>query len=198
MEAGIRSRQSSMGVPKMRNSMPRARKCAAIDNPKGPAPTITISVLRIAAARCPLNEPSCGWGFFAMFLLKIISSVSGSLSRFQNDRICVTHLAYPCLDILVTILARNTRCAIAADRGRSADHPDNVRKDVGGRKISKVDACLERKEDCSVEAMRIAIGRVKVAFIAKENLVRAEDTGPVVQHLAEFTDETIGEGEGRG
>src|SRR5689334_5758618 len=46
--------------------------------------------------------------------------------------------------------------------------------------------------------MRIAIGRVKVAFIAKENLVRAEDTGPVVQHLAEFTDETIGEGEGLG
>src|ERR1700728_5388083 len=42
MPFGMCASQLSMGRPKMRNGMPRRRKCAAIDSPYGPAPTIAV------------------------------------------------------------------------------------------------------------------------------------------------------------
>jgi hypothetical protein len=36
-----------MGLPKIRKSTPAARKCAAIESPYGPAPTIATGLLRV-------------------------------------------------------------------------------------------------------------------------------------------------------
>src|SRR5580700_3632125 len=43
MPFGMCASQLSMGRPKMRNGMPRPRKCAAMESPYGPAPTMTFS-----------------------------------------------------------------------------------------------------------------------------------------------------------
>src|SRR5208283_3080458 len=43
MPLGMWVRQKFIGVPKIRKSTPYALRCAAIDNPYGPAPMITTS-----------------------------------------------------------------------------------------------------------------------------------------------------------
>ena len=45
MFRGIAFRQFCIGMPKIRNAMPRCHKCAAIDRPHGPAPIMAISGL---------------------------------------------------------------------------------------------------------------------------------------------------------
>src|SRR6266566_3186824 len=56
MPLGMCASQLSMGRPKMRNGIPRWRKCAAIESPYGPAPTTAIFVFSIALGETPCSD----------------------------------------------------------------------------------------------------------------------------------------------
>src|ERR1700733_2850502 len=70
MPFGMWAAQLSIRRPKMRNDIPRVRKCAAIESPYGPAPIIAVSIIGLRKLLSPwillfvAHRVACeGWSY---------------------------------------------------------------------------------------------------------------------------------------
>src|SRR5579859_1817869 len=75
MPVGMRYRQLCMGMPKMRNGVPCALRCAASDSPYGPAPMIATSMRLLAATGLTLDMFPAKGPLFSVLEYPAISKI---------------------------------------------------------------------------------------------------------------------------